>query len=50
LLKAELPQWMAEVKAQRFGRAAQAVARMQRLSRNNADAKPLVAEIGRAHV
>jgi pSer/pThr/pTyr-binding forkhead associated (FHA) protein len=45
LLKAELPQWMADVKAQRFGRAAQAVARMQRLSRNNADAQPLVAEI-----
>jgi pSer/pThr/pTyr-binding forkhead associated (FHA) protein len=45
LLKAELPQWMADVKAQRFGRAAQAVAHMQRLSRNNADAKPLVAEV-----
>jgi hypothetical protein len=45
LLKAELPQWMADVKAQRFDRAAQAVAHMQRLSRNNADAKPLVAEV-----
>jgi len=45
LLKAELPQWMADVKAQRFDRAAQAVARMRRLSRNNADAKPLVAEV-----
>ncbi len=45
LLKAELPQWMADVKAQRFDRAAQAVARMRHLSRNNADAKPLVAEI-----
>ncbi|KQV51789.1 FHA domain-containing protein [Massilia sp. Root335] len=45
LLKAELPQWMADLKAQRFDRAAQAVARMRHLSRNNADASPLVAEI-----
>lgn len=45
LLKAELPQWMAEVRAQRFDRAARIVERMRRLSRNNADAKPLVAEI-----
>lgn len=45
LMKAELPQWMADVKARRFERAAQAVARMRHLSRNNADAQPLVAEI-----
>ena len=45
LLKAELPRWMADLKAQRFDRAAQAVARMRHLSRNNADASPLVAEI-----
>jgi pSer/pThr/pTyr-binding forkhead associated (FHA) protein len=45
LLKAELPQWMADLTARRFDRAAQAVARMRHLSRNNADARPLVAEI-----
>jgi pSer/pThr/pTyr-binding forkhead associated (FHA) protein len=45
LLKAELPPWMAHMKAKRFDRAAQAVARMRRISRNNLDAAPLVAEI-----
>ena len=45
LLRAELPPWMAQLKARRFGPAAQAVARMRALSRNNADAAPLVAEI-----
>jgi pSer/pThr/pTyr-binding forkhead associated (FHA) protein len=45
LLKAELPAWMAHLKARRFDRAAQAVAHMRRMSRNNADAGPLVAEI-----
>jgi hypothetical protein len=36
---------MAHLKARRYDRAAQAVAQMRRLSRNNADAMPLVAEI-----
>lgn len=45
LLKAELPQWMADLKARRFDRAIQAEARMRRLSTHNADARPLVAEI-----
>ncbi|MFC5552082.1 FHA domain-containing protein [Massilia aerilata] len=45
LLRAGLPSWMAQLKARRFGPAAQAVARMRGLSRNNADAAPLVAEI-----
>jgi pSer/pThr/pTyr-binding forkhead associated (FHA) protein len=45
LLRAELPPWMAQLKARRFGPAAQAVARMRGLSRSNADAAPLVAEI-----
>jgi pSer/pThr/pTyr-binding forkhead associated (FHA) protein len=45
LLRAELPPWMAQLKAHRFGPAAQAVARMRGLSRNNADAAPLVVEI-----
>jgi pSer/pThr/pTyr-binding forkhead associated (FHA) protein len=45
LLRAELPPWMAQLKARRFERAAQAVARMRSLSRHNADAAPLVAEI-----
>jgi pSer/pThr/pTyr-binding forkhead associated (FHA) protein len=45
LLKAELPQWMADLKARRFDRAAQAEARMRRLSIHNADATGLVAEI-----
>jgi hypothetical protein len=45
LLKAELPPWMAQLQAKRFDRAAQSVARMRRLSRNNPDAAPLVAEI-----
>jgi pSer/pThr/pTyr-binding forkhead associated (FHA) protein len=45
LLKAELPQWMADLKARRFDRTAQAEARMRQLSGHNADARPLVAEI-----
>ncbi|SDE21001.1 FHA domain-containing protein [Massilia sp. PDC64] len=45
LLKAELPQWMADLKAGRFDRASQAEARMRRLAGHNADAQPLVAEI-----
>jgi pSer/pThr/pTyr-binding forkhead associated (FHA) protein len=45
LLKAELPPWMAHLKAKRFDRAAQGMARMRRLGRNNPDAAPLVAEI-----
>ncbi len=45
LLKAGLPPWMAHVQAGRYGPAAQALARMRRLSRDNLDAAPLVAEI-----
>jgi pSer/pThr/pTyr-binding forkhead associated (FHA) protein len=45
LLKSALPPWMAHLKTRRFDRAAQAVAQMRRLGRNNADALPLVAEI-----
>ena len=45
LLKAELPAWMAHLQAGRFGPAAQAVARMRRLSHDNLDAAPLVSEI-----
>jgi pSer/pThr/pTyr-binding forkhead associated (FHA) protein len=45
LLKSGLPPWMAHLKEKRFDRAAQAVAQMRRLSRNNPDAAPLVAEI-----
>jgi pSer/pThr/pTyr-binding forkhead associated (FHA) protein len=45
LLQSALPPWMAHLKAKRFDRAAQAVAQMRRMSRNNADAAPLVAEI-----
>jgi len=45
LLKAELPAWMAHLQAGRFGPAAQAVTHMRRLSRDNLDAAPLVAEI-----
>ena len=45
LLKAELPQWMADLKARRFDRAIQAETRMRRLGTHNADARPLVAEI-----
>jgi len=45
LLKARLPAWMAQLQAGRFGPAAQLLADMRRLSRNNADAAPLVAEI-----
>jgi len=45
LLKARLPAWMAQLQAGRFGPAAQLLADMRRLSRNNADSAPLVAEI-----
>jgi len=45
LLKAELPAWMADLKARRYAPAAQAVARMRRLGSANPDAMPLVAEI-----
>jgi pSer/pThr/pTyr-binding forkhead associated (FHA) protein len=45
VLKAELPQWIAFVKAGRFERAAGSVARMRSLGRNNADLKPLIDEI-----
>lgn len=45
LLKAELPQWMADLKARRFDRTVQAEARMRRLGTHNADARVLVAEI-----
>jgi pSer/pThr/pTyr-binding forkhead associated (FHA) protein len=45
LLKSALPPWMAQLKAKRFDLAGQAVAQMRRLSLNNADARPLVAEI-----
>ena len=45
LLKSALPPWMAHLKGKRFDRAAQVVAQMQRMSRNNLDAAPLVAEI-----
>jgi pSer/pThr/pTyr-binding forkhead associated (FHA) protein len=46
LLKSGLPPWMAHLKARRFDRAAQAVAQMRRMSRNNLDAGPLVDEVG----
>jgi pSer/pThr/pTyr-binding forkhead associated (FHA) protein len=45
LLKAELPQWIASIKARRFDRAQAALGRMRQLSHSNADLKPLVAEI-----
>lgn len=45
LLKAELPQWMALLKAHRFERAEASVARMRSLSRTNPDLQPLVAEV-----
>jgi pSer/pThr/pTyr-binding forkhead associated (FHA) protein len=45
LLKAELPQWIAFLKARRFDRAQATIARMRQLSHSNADLKPLVAEI-----
>jgi pSer/pThr/pTyr-binding forkhead associated (FHA) protein len=45
LLKSALPPWMAHLRARRFDRATQAVAQMRRMSRNNLDAGPLVAEI-----
>ena len=45
LFKAELPPWMADLKAGRHERAAAGVARMRALARNNADARPLVEEV-----
>jgi pSer/pThr/pTyr-binding forkhead associated (FHA) protein len=45
LLRSALPPWMAHLKAKRYDRAAQAVANMRTMSRHNADAMPLVAEI-----
>jgi pSer/pThr/pTyr-binding forkhead associated (FHA) protein len=45
LLKAELPPWIAHLKARRFDRVAASIARMRDLSRSNADLQPLVAEI-----
>jgi pSer/pThr/pTyr-binding forkhead associated (FHA) protein len=45
VLKAELPQWIALLRARRFGQAAAVVARMQTLGRDNSDLKPLLAEI-----
>jgi pSer/pThr/pTyr-binding forkhead associated (FHA) protein len=45
LLKAELPQWMADLKGHRFDRTVQAEGRMRHLSTHNADARGLVAEI-----
>jgi pSer/pThr/pTyr-binding forkhead associated (FHA) protein len=45
LLESSLPPWMAQLKARRFDRAAQAVESMRQMSRNNQDAVPLVAEI-----
>jgi pSer/pThr/pTyr-binding forkhead associated (FHA) protein len=45
LLRSALPPWMAHLKAKRYDRAAQAVANMRNMSRHNADAMPLVAEI-----
>jgi pSer/pThr/pTyr-binding forkhead associated (FHA) protein len=45
LLKAELPQWIAHLKARRFDLAAASVARMRQLGHSNADLQPLVAEI-----
>jgi pSer/pThr/pTyr-binding forkhead associated (FHA) protein len=45
LLKAELPHWIAHLRARRFDRAAASVARMRQLGRSNVDLQPLVAEI-----
>jgi hypothetical protein len=45
VLKAELPQWIALLKARRFEQAAGVVARMQALGRDNNDLKPLLTEI-----
>jgi hypothetical protein len=45
LLRSALPPWMAHLKAKHFDRAGQAVADMRKMSRHNADALPLVAEI-----
>jgi pSer/pThr/pTyr-binding forkhead associated (FHA) protein len=45
LLRSALPPWMGHLKAKRYDRAAQAVANMRTMSRHNADAMPLVAEI-----
>jgi hypothetical protein len=45
VLKAELPQWMAFLKAGRFDRAAGGVARMRSLGHNNGDLMPLIDEV-----
>jgi pSer/pThr/pTyr-binding forkhead associated (FHA) protein len=45
LLKAELPQWMAMLKARRFDRAAAIEAHMRAIARNNPDLQVLLAEI-----
>ncbi|QCP49925.1 FHA domain-containing protein [Trinickia violacea] len=46
LMKAMVPEWLAAVKAQEFDRAHSIVAGMKTLAQHNADAQPLVAEIG----
>ncbi|MGZ5198799.1 MAG: FHA domain-containing protein [Telluria sp.] len=45
LLKARLPRWMADLQRRRFDLAATELTRMRLASRDNADARPLVAEI-----
>ncbi|MBP0632519.1 FHA domain-containing protein [Cupriavidus sp. AcVe19-1a] len=45
LLRAYVPGWVAKLKAGDFGGADAALAQMRQLSRNNADARPLVAEL-----
>jgi pSer/pThr/pTyr-binding forkhead associated (FHA) protein len=45
LLKANLPRWIASIGQRRFDLAARELARMRAASRDNADARPLVAEI-----
>lgn len=46
LFKARLPRWIAHLRQHRFDQAAAELARMRVASRNNADARPLVAEVG----
>lgn len=46
LMKAKVPDWLAAVKARQFDRAHAVVADMKTLAQHNADAQPLVAEIG----
>lgn len=45
LLKAGLPRWMEDLGRRRFDRASAALAHMRAASRDNEDARPLVAEI-----